>query len=124
MFTQSNFEFNLEFKIWYIAKTHLNAQPDFKPDFKFKIKIWLRKHIFKIRLRLVTLGWPDILLKSGYVIQLTAFRWDTACIRSSPDPSLEVDSACEYQARTKQFPSVCWKIVWEQEYARGAVADK
>ena len=27
-------------------------------------------------------------LKSGYVIQLTAFRWDTACIRSSPDPSL------------------------------------
>ena len=27
-------------------------------------------------------------LKSGYVIQLIAFRWDTACIRSSPDPSL------------------------------------
>ena len=27
-------------------------------------------------------------LKSGYVIQLVAFRWDTACIRSSPDPSI------------------------------------
>ena len=27
-------------------------------------------------------------LKSGYVIQLIAFRWDTACIHSSPDPSL------------------------------------
>ena len=27
-------------------------------------------------------------LKSGYVIQLIAFRWDTTCIRSSPDPSL------------------------------------
>ena len=27
-------------------------------------------------------------LKSGYVIQLIAFRWDMACTRSSPDPSL------------------------------------
>ena len=27
-------------------------------------------------------------LKSGYVIQLIAFWWDKACIRSSPDPSL------------------------------------
>ena len=27
-------------------------------------------------------------LKSGYVIQLIAFRWNTACIHSSPDPSL------------------------------------
>ena len=28
-------------------------------------------------------------LKSGYVIQLIAFRWDTACIRSSPIDSRE-----------------------------------
>ena len=37
-------------------------------------------------------------LKSGYVIQLIAFRWDTACTRCSPDPlpSLaEVGRACE-----------------------------
>ena len=27
-------------------------------------------------------------LKSGYIIQLIAFQRDTACIRSSPDPSL------------------------------------
>ena len=25
--------------------------------------------------------------KSGYIIQLIAFRWDTACIHRSPDPS-------------------------------------
>ena len=31
-------------------------------------------------------------LKSGYVIQLIAFRWDKACIRSSPDPSLSCGS--------------------------------
>ena len=31
-------------------------------------------------------------LKSGYVIQLIAFRWDTACIHSSPDPSLSCGS--------------------------------
>ena len=31
-------------------------------------------------------------LKSGYVIQLIAFRWDNACIRSSPDPSLSCGS--------------------------------
>ena len=35
-------------------------------------------------------------LKSGYVIQLIAFRWDTAYIRSSPDPSLYLLKwACE-----------------------------
>ena len=37
-------------------------------------------------------------LKCGYVIQLIAFRWDTACIRSSPDPLpsfAEVGRACE-----------------------------
>ena len=27
-------------------------------------------------------------LKSGYIIQLIVFQWDTACIHSSPDPSL------------------------------------
>ena len=27
-------------------------------------------------------------VKSGYVIQLIAFQWNTACIHSSPDPSL------------------------------------
>ena len=31
-------------------------------------------------------------LKSGYVIQLIAFRWDKACIRCSPDPSLSCGS--------------------------------
>ena len=31
-------------------------------------------------------------LKSGYVIQLIAFRWDKACIHSSPDPSLSCGS--------------------------------
>ena len=31
-------------------------------------------------------------LKSSYVIQLIAFRWDKACIRSSPDPSLSCGS--------------------------------
>ena len=36
-------------------------------------------------------------LKSDYIIQLIAFRWDKACIPSSPDlPSLaEVGLACE-----------------------------
>ena len=40
-------------------------------------------------------------LKSGYVIQLIAFRWDTACIRSSPDPLptfAEVGRACKTSA--------------------------
>ena len=44
-------------------------------------------------------------LKCGYVIQLIAFRWDTACIRSSPDPLpsfAEVGRACE----TSIFPGV------------------
>ena len=31
-------------------------------------------------------------LKSGYVIKLIAFRWDKACIRSSPDPFLSCGS--------------------------------
>ena len=31
-------------------------------------------------------------LKSGYVIQLIAFRWNKACVRSSPDPSLSCGS--------------------------------
>ena len=31
-------------------------------------------------------------LKSGYVIELIAFRWDKACIRSSPDPFLSCGS--------------------------------
>ena len=31
-------------------------------------------------------------LKSDYVIQLIAFHWDTACTRSSPDPSFVVVS--------------------------------
>ena len=31
-------------------------------------------------------------LKSDYVIQLIAFRWDKACIHSSPDPSLSCGS--------------------------------
>ena len=31
-------------------------------------------------------------LKSGYIIQLIAFRCDMACIRSSPDPSLSCGS--------------------------------
>ena len=37
-------------------------------------------------------------LKSGHVIQLIAFRWDTACIRSSPDPSLLLQK-CVWLAR-------------------------
>ena len=31
-------------------------------------------------------------LKCGYIIELFAFRWDKACIRSSPDPSLSCGS--------------------------------
>ena len=31
-------------------------------------------------------------LKSSYIIQLIAFRWDKACMRSSPDPSLSCGS--------------------------------
>ena len=37
-------------------------------------------------------------LKSGYIIQLIALQWDTACTPSSPDPSFplsEVSLACE-----------------------------
>ena len=38
-------------------------------------------------------------LKSGYVIQLIAFRWDKACVRSSPDPSLSCGSGSSWLAR-------------------------
>ena len=40
-------------------------------------------------------------LKSGYVIQLIAFWWDKACVRSSPDPSLSCGSGSGLQDYTQ-----------------------
>ena len=48
--------------------------------------------------------------KSGYVIQLIAFRWDTACIRTSPDPSLSWGSWSGVQDYTASDTRAGWGL--------------
>ena len=45
--------------------------------------VLLREHAFS-----TTSNSREHYFKSGYIIKLIAFRWDTACIHSSPDASL------------------------------------
>ena len=47
-------------------------------------------------------------LKSGYIIQLIAFRWDKACIRSSPDPSL----SCGSGSGLRDYPGTWYLMVF------------
>ena len=47
-----------------------------------------------------------------YVIQLIAFRWDTACIRSSPDPSLSCGSGCGLRDLSLNLAHVIHNVVY------------
>ena len=54
-------------------------------------------------------------LKSGYVIQLIAFRWDKACIRSSPDPSLSYRSGSGLRDYVSTYKSTnIHNLAWPQ----------
>ena len=46
-------------------------------------------------------------LKSGYIIQLIAFRWDEACICSSPDPSL----SCGSGSGLRDYNKLCTQVL-------------
>ena len=63
-------------------------------------------------------------VKSGYVIQLIAFGWDKACIRSSPDPPslAEVGLACEtrYEARRRDAPDASDRLTSCSVEGRGS----